>query len=142
MSGRFILIVFLSCLTVAAKNQSRNLDFYLKEGLQNSPLLKDFFLQYKNPVSLILVVIITAGIFLYGEIKVSLFPEITFPKIKVIADNGEQPVDKKMVTGAHMHQPLPIAVTGGFIFALPLLLVIFPTLLHLLYGWEDKSKYL
>ena len=42
MSRRFILIVFLSCLTVVAKNQSRNLDFYLKEGLQNSPLLKDF----------------------------------------------------------------------------------------------------
>ena len=30
--------------------------------------------------------------------KVSLFPEITFPKIKVIADNGEQPVDKMMIS--------------------------------------------
>ena len=41
MSRRLILIVLLSCITVVAKNQSRNLDFYLKEGLQNSPLLKD-----------------------------------------------------------------------------------------------------
>jgi CzcA family heavy metal efflux pump len=60
--------------------------------------MRNFFLLYKNPFSLILVVIIAAGIFLYGEIQVSLFPEITFPKIKVIADNGEQPVDKMMVS--------------------------------------------
>jgi multidrug efflux pump subunit AcrB len=44
-------------------------------------------------------------------------------------------------TGAQMHQPLAIAVIGGFVMALPLLLIIFPTLLHLLYGREDKSNY-
>ena len=60
--------------------------------------MKNFFLLYKNPFSVVLAVIIAAGVFLYGEIKVSLFPEITFPKIKVIADNGEQPVDKMMVS--------------------------------------------
>jgi multidrug efflux pump subunit AcrB len=42
-------------------------------------------------------------------------------------------------TGAQMHQPLAIAVIGGFIIALPLLLIIFPTLLHLLYRREDKK---
>jgi Cu/Ag efflux pump CusA len=36
-------------------------------------------------------------------------------------------------TGAQMHQPLAIAVIGGFIVALPLLLVVLPSLLHLLY---------
>ncbi|MDP3003879.1 MAG: efflux RND transporter permease subunit [Bacteroidales bacterium] len=60
--------------------------------------MKNFFLSYKNPISVILAVIIASGIFLYGQIQVSLFPEITFPKLKVIADNGEQPVDKMMVT--------------------------------------------
>lgn len=60
--------------------------------------MKNFFLSYKNPVSVILAVIIIGGIFIYGQIQVSLFPEITFPKLKVIADNGEQPVDKMMVT--------------------------------------------
>jgi CzcA family heavy metal efflux pump len=60
--------------------------------------MKNFFLSYKNPVSVILAVIIAGGLFLYGQIQVSLFPEITFPKLKVIADNGEQPVDKMMVT--------------------------------------------
>ena len=29
--------------------------------------------------------------------KTSLFPNVTFPKVKIIADNGEQPVDKMMV---------------------------------------------
>ena len=42
-------------------------------------------------------------------------------------------------TGAQMHQPLAIAVIGGFIVALPLLLIILPTLLHLLYKKDDKK---
>nr|WP_305051496.1 efflux RND transporter permease subunit [Elizabethkingia bruuniana] len=33
-------------------------------------------------------------------------------------------------TGAQMHQPLAIAVIGGFLVALPLLLIVFPTLLN------------
>jgi multidrug efflux pump subunit AcrB len=36
-------------------------------------------------------------------------------------------------TGAQMHQPLAIAVIGGFICGLPLLLVVFPSLLRLSY---------
>jgi CzcA family heavy metal efflux pump len=60
--------------------------------------MKNFFISFKNPISVILAVIIVGGIFLYGQIQVSLFPEITFPKLKVIADNGEQPVEKMMVT--------------------------------------------
>jgi CzcA family heavy metal efflux pump len=60
--------------------------------------MKNFFVSYRNPVSVIIAVIIVAGIFLYGQIQVSLFPEITFPKLKVIADNGEQPVDMMMIT--------------------------------------------
>ena len=60
--------------------------------------MKNFFHSYKSPVSLILALVIVGGIFLYSQIQVSLFPEITFPKIKVIADNGEQPVDLMMIT--------------------------------------------
>jgi len=36
-------------------------------------------------------------------------------------------------TGAQMHQPLAIAVIGGFVIALPLLLIVFPTLLRVFY---------
>src|SRR5205814_10063401 len=35
--------------------------------------------------------------------------------------------------GAELHQPLAIAVIGGFIIALPLLLIVLPTMLRLLY---------
>jgi multidrug efflux pump subunit AcrB len=42
-------------------------------------------------------------------------------------------------TGAQMHQPLAIAVIGGFIIALPLLLIILPTLLNFLYKRDDKK---
>ena len=34
-------------------------------------------------------------------------------------------------TGAQMHQPLAIAVIGGFIIALPLLLIVLPALLNM-----------
>lgn len=36
-------------------------------------------------------------------------------------------------TGAQMHQPLAIAVIGGFVIGLPLLLVVFPSLLRVFY---------
>jgi len=35
--------------------------------------------------------------------------------------------------GAELHQPLAIAVIGGFIAALPLLLIVLPSMLRLLY---------
>ena len=45
-----------------------------------------------------LALIIAGGIFAYTSMQTSLFPEITFPKIKIIADAGLQPVNKMMVT--------------------------------------------
>ena len=35
-------------------------------------------------------------------------------------------------TGAQLHQPLAIAVIGGFIIVLPLLLIVLPTMLRLI----------
>lgn len=60
--------------------------------------MKNFFTTYKNPLSVTLALIIIAGLFVYSKMQVSLFPEITFPKIKIIADAGLQPVDKMMIT--------------------------------------------
>ncbi len=59
---------------------------------------KSFFSTYKSPLSVVLAFILIAGVFFYTRLQTSLFPEITFPKIKIIADNGEQPVNKMMVT--------------------------------------------
>ena len=60
--------------------------------------MKNFFIAYKNPLTVVLVLIIGGGLFFYGKLQTSLFPEITFPKIKIIADAGLQPVDKMMIT--------------------------------------------
>src|ERR1700751_4124568 len=56
------------------------------------------FFRHKNPLALILVIIILGGLFAYSKMQTALFPEITFPKIKIIADAGQQPVDKMMIT--------------------------------------------
>jgi multidrug efflux pump subunit AcrB len=60
--------------------------------------MKNFFVSYKNPVAACLSIILLGGIFVLSQFKTALFPEITFPKIKIIADAGLQPVDKMMVT--------------------------------------------
>ena len=60
--------------------------------------MKNFFVSYKNPLTVTLVIILLGGAFVYSKLQTSLFPEITFPKIKVIAEAGLQPVDKMMVT--------------------------------------------
>lgn len=60
--------------------------------------MKNFYVSYKNPLTVILVLVILGGLFLYGKMQTSLFPEITFPKIKIIADAGLQPVNKMMIT--------------------------------------------
>ncbi len=60
--------------------------------------MKNFFVSYKNPITTLLVVVLLGGLYFYGQLKTALFPDITFPKIKIIADAGLQPVDKMMLT--------------------------------------------
>ena len=69
--------------------------------------MNNFFISHKNPLAVLLVLIIMGGVFVYGKLQTSLFPEITFPKIKIIADAGLQPVDKMMVT---VTKPLETAI--------------------------------
>src|SRR6476660_5985346 len=56
-----------------------------------------FFHSYKNPLTAVLVLIILGGLLAYSRMQTALFPEITFPKIKIIADAGLQPVSKMMI---------------------------------------------
>jgi CzcA family heavy metal efflux pump len=60
--------------------------------------MRRFFITHKNPLTVFIAIIIMGGIYVYSRLQTSLFPEITFPKIKIIADAGLQPVDKMMVT--------------------------------------------
>jgi CzcA family heavy metal efflux pump len=69
--------------------------------------MKNYFTTYKSPLTIIVAVLILGGLFAYSKLKTSLFPEITFPKIKIIADAGLQPVDRMMVT---VTRPLELAV--------------------------------
>lgn len=69
--------------------------------------MKSYFTKYKSPLTVVLFVIIAGGIFAYAKLQTSLFPEITFPKIKIIADAGLQPVDRMMVT---VTRPLELAI--------------------------------
>ncbi len=60
--------------------------------------MNNFFVRHKNGLSTIIFMIILGGVFAFSKMQTSLFPEITFPKIKIIADAGQQPIDKMMIT--------------------------------------------
>ena len=51
MHRRLFLILILSGLTLIAHNQTRSLDFYLKKGIQNSPLLNDYRNQINSAIA-------------------------------------------------------------------------------------------
>src|SRR5258708_3241946 len=69
--------------------------------------VKDYFITHRKPIMLVLALIIMGGVYSYTKLQTSLFPEITFPKIKIIADEGLQPVNKMMIT---VTKPLENAV--------------------------------
>jgi CzcA family heavy metal efflux pump len=69
--------------------------------------MNKFFISHKNPILAVLVIIIVGGVYSFQQLKTGLFPEITFPKIKIIADAELQPVDKMVVT---VTRPLENAV--------------------------------
>jgi len=71
--------------------------------------MEKIFVRFKSPITVILLLILIGGAFSYQNMKTSLFPNVTFPKIKIIAQNGEQPVEKMMV---QVTKPLENAIKG------------------------------
>lgn len=69
--------------------------------------MKNFFIKHKNSILAVMVIILVGGIYSFFQLKTGLFPEITFPKIKIIADAELQPVDKMVIT---VTRPLENAV--------------------------------
>ncbi|MDQ0639836.1 CzcA family heavy metal efflux pump [Pedobacter sp. W3I1] len=69
--------------------------------------MNKFFISHKNPILAVLLIILMGGVYAFSQLKTGLFPEITFPKIKIIADAELQPVDKMVVT---VTRPLENAV--------------------------------
>src|SRR5512135_3299660 len=68
---------------------------------------KNYYRFFLKPIIFILFAFLIWGIYSYRNMQTSLFPDVIFPKITVIADNGEQPVDKMMIT---VTRPLEIAI--------------------------------
>ena len=68
---------------------------------------RPFFFNYRSPIAVLTVLLVFGGFFAYRNLQTALFPEITFPKIKIIADAGQQPVDKMMI---EVTKPLEDAV--------------------------------
>ena len=60
--------------------------------------MQQYHSHYKKTLLGVAVLILLAGFFSFSKLKTSLFPDVTFPKLKVIADAGQQPVDKMMTT--------------------------------------------
>ena len=56
--------------------------------------MNNFYVKYKSPVAVILVIILLGGFMLSQIFNPDYSLILLFPKIKIIADNGEQPVDK------------------------------------------------
>jgi len=67
----------------------------------------NYYRLFIKPILFVLVALLIWGVYSYHKMQTSLFPDVTFPKITIIADNGEQPVDKMMIT---ITKPLEIAV--------------------------------
>ncbi|ADV45126.1 efflux RND transporter permease subunit [Bacteroides helcogenes] len=73
-----------------------------------NPIQKQYFHQvYSKPILFIGLLLLLAGIFCYTRMQTNLFPEVLFPRITVIADAGQQPVDRMMIT---VTKPLESAV--------------------------------
>ncbi len=58
----------------------------------------NFYNKFKSPLFVLMIIVALAGAYSYSNMKTGLFPNVTFPKIKVIADNGQQPVGKMLIT--------------------------------------------
>lgn len=62
---------------------------------------------YAKPILFVGLLLLLAGVYSYMQMQTSLFPEVLFPRITVIADAGQQPVDRMMIT---VTKPLESAV--------------------------------
>lgn len=68
---------------------------------------RSFHQLYAKPILFMGLLLLLAGIYSYTRMQSNLFPEVLFPRITVIADAGQQPVDRMMIT---VTKPLESAV--------------------------------
>src|ERR1700694_2028857 len=59
---------------------------------------KNIYQVFSKPILFIGALLLLTGVFCYTRMQTNLFPEVLFPRISIIADAGQQPVDKMMIT--------------------------------------------
>ncbi len=67
----------------------------------------NYFRLFSKPIVFVGLLLLMAGGFSYTRMQTNLFPEVLFPRITVIADAGQLPIDKMMIT---VTKPLESAV--------------------------------
>lgn len=59
---------------------------------------KNYYKKYRKPFLFIGLLLVSLGLFTYSKMQTALFPEVMFPKVKLIADVGSTPIDRMMIT--------------------------------------------
>lgn len=62
---------------------------------------------YTKPILFMGLLLLMAGFYCYTRMQTNLFPEVLFPRVTVIANAGQQPIDRMMIT---VTKPLESAV--------------------------------
>lgn len=60
--------------------------------------MKEYHKILSRPILFVAVLLVLAGMWSYSQMPTSLFPEVEFPRITLIADAGQLPVDRMMIT--------------------------------------------
>lgn len=53
---------------------------------------------FGKPILLVGILLVIAGVFSYTQMQTNLFPEVLFPRITIIADAGQLPIDRMLIT--------------------------------------------
>jgi len=59
---------------------------------------KNYYQLFTKPILFVGVLLLVAGIYSYTRMQTNLFPEVLFPRITIIADAGQIPIDRMMIT--------------------------------------------
>jgi multidrug efflux pump subunit AcrB len=69
--------------------------------------MSNYYKILKKPILLLGILIFIAGIFSFSRMKTNLFPDVQFPRISIVIDAGQIPIDRMMVS---VTQPIESAV--------------------------------
>lgn len=68
---------------------------------------KNYFQVFSKPILFIGLLLLMAGIYSYTRMQTNLFPEVLFPRITIVVDAGQMPIDRMMIM---VTKPLESAV--------------------------------